>query len=63
MIEKRRKTIGVIATDPENIYQETVLNGIFRKAKEYGYDVLVFTTFVKATAIAEFQVLTKLIKL
>lgn len=49
MIEKRRKTIGVISTDPENIYQETVLNGIFRKAKEYGYDVLVFTTFVKAT--------------
>lgn len=46
---KCRKTIGVITTDPENIYQSTVLEGIFRKASELNFDVLVFTTFVKAT--------------
>lgn len=49
MNAKRRKTIGVITTDPENIYQATVLEGIFRKANELDLDVLVFTTFVKAT--------------
>lgn len=46
---KRRKIIGVIATDPENGYQSNVLKGIFSRAQELGYDVAVFTTFVKAS--------------
>lgn len=49
MKNKKRKTIGVITTDPENIYQSKVLDGIFRKGAELNYDVLVFSTFVKAT--------------
>ncbi len=49
MNTERRKIIGVITTDPENIYQATVLEGIFKKANEFNFDVLVFTTFVKAT--------------
>ncbi len=46
---KKRKIIGVIATDPENGYQSQVLKGIFSQAKELDYDVAVFTTFVKAS--------------
>ncbi|MCQ2465266.1 MAG: GGDEF domain-containing protein [Oscillospiraceae bacterium] len=43
-----RKKIGVITTDPENIYQVKVLEGITGKAAQMNYDVLVFATFVKA---------------
>jgi len=46
---KKRKLIGVITTDPENIYQTTVMKGIFAKADELDYDIVVFTTFVKAS--------------
>jgi len=52
-VEKRRKKIGVITTDPENIYQGKILEGIFSKAAECDYDVLVFTTFVKANHLNE----------
>ncbi len=45
---KKRKLIGVITTDPDNIYQVNVMKGIFAKAKELDYDVAVFTTFVKS---------------
>ena len=48
---EKRKIIGVITTDPENGYQVNVLKGIFSKAHELGYDVAVFTTFVKASHI------------
>ncbi len=53
MTGSKRRKIGVIATDPENIYQAKVLEGIFRQASELGYDVLVFSTFVKETHPSE----------
>lgn len=52
-MEGRIKKIGVITTDPENIYQGKILEGIYSKAAEFNYDVLVFTTFVKANHLNE----------
>ena len=43
-----RKKIGVITCDPENFYERKILEGIFKMSEQYNYDVLVFTTYVKA---------------
>ncbi len=45
---KKRKTIGVITTDIYETYQRNVMRGIQREAAAQGYDVVVFSTFLKA---------------
>lgn len=47
-MSQRRKTIGVITTDIYEAYQQNVLAGIQREAAAHGYDVFVFSTFLKA---------------
>ena len=45
---KKRKTIGVITTDIYETYQRNVMRGIQREAAAQDYDVVVFSTFLKA---------------
>lgn len=45
---QRRKMIGIITTDIYEKYQQNVLNGIQREAAAHGYDVVIFSTFLKA---------------
>lgn len=47
-MSQRRKAIGVITTDIYETYQQNVLNGIHKEAAVHGYDVMVFSTFLKA---------------
>ncbi len=45
---KKRKTIGVITSDIYETYQQNVMRGIQREAYAHDYDVVVFSTFLKA---------------
>ncbi len=45
---KKRKKIGVITTDIYEAYQRNVVRGIRREAAARDYDVVVFSTFLKA---------------
>lgn len=45
---KRRKTIGIITTDIYEAYQQNVMRGIQREASAHGYDLVVFSSFLKA---------------
>ena len=44
----KRKLIGVILSDATAEYPRKVLRGIIRQAKEYDYNVAVFSTFIKS---------------
>ncbi|MBQ5333922.1 MAG: GGDEF domain-containing protein [Oscillospiraceae bacterium] len=43
----KRKTIGVIIAEPESIYQQRVLRGIFMQCEKYGYNAAVFSSLSK----------------
>lgn len=43
-----RKKIGLIIVNPESIYQQRVMNGVFSRCDMYGYDVAVFCPLVNA---------------
>ena len=43
----KRKVIGVILSEPESIYQQRLLRGIFMQCREYGYDAAVFASLSK----------------
>lgn len=43
-----RKKIGLILANPEAIYQQRVMNGVFSSCNKYGYDVAVFCPLVNA---------------
>ena len=43
----KRKVIGVLLSEPESIYQQRLLRGIFLQCSEYGYDVAVFASLSK----------------
>lgn len=45
---KRRKTIGVIAADIYESYQQSIIRGIQKEAAVRDYDVVVFSPFIKA---------------
>jgi len=43
----KRKIIGVLLCEPESVYQQRVLRGIFLQCREYGYDAAVFASLTK----------------
>ncbi|WP_432650303.1 LacI family DNA-binding transcriptional regulator [Huintestinicola sp.] len=43
----KRKVIGVLLSEPESIYQQRLLKGIFMQCREYGYDAAVFASLSK----------------
>ena len=43
---KKRKLIALITTNPESLYQQRVMNGVFGQCEKYGYDVAVFSPLV-----------------
>lgn len=43
----KRKVIGVLLSEPESIYQQRLLKGIFMQCREYGYDAAVFAALAK----------------
>lgn len=45
---KKRKTIGVITSDIYETYQQNIMRGIQQEAYAHDYDVVVFSTFLKA---------------
>lgn len=47
-MDKRRKTIGIITTDIYEAYQQNVMRGIQKEASLHDYDLVVFSTFLKA---------------
>ena len=49
------KKIGVIINEAHDFYQTKLLKGINKKATELGYDVLVFTNFIKATSLKNYE--------
>lgn len=44
----KHKVIGVILTEPESIYQQRLLRGVFLQCRQYGYDTAVFTSLSKS---------------
>lgn len=47
-MEKVRKLIGVIVSDVSAEYSRRTVRGIIRQAKEYDYNVAVFSTFIQS---------------
>ena len=47
LVKSKRKLIGVILSDATAEYSEMLLKGIIAQAKEYDYNVAVFSTFIK----------------
>lgn len=43
----RRKLIGLIMANPEAVYQQRILDGVFAACHKYGYNVAVFTPLVQ----------------
>lgn len=43
----KRKTIGVIIAEPESVYQQRLLKGIFMQCEKYGYNAAVFCSLAK----------------
>ncbi|MCI7767241.1 MAG: GGDEF domain-containing protein [Oscillospiraceae bacterium] len=43
----KRKTIGVIIAEPESVYQQRLLKGIFKQCEKYGYNAAVFCSLSK----------------
>lgn len=44
---KKRKIIALITTNPESVYQQRVMEGVFSQCNRYGYDVAVISTLVQ----------------
>lgn len=44
----RRKLIGFIVANPEAVYQQRAMNGLFEQCSRYGYDCAVFATLVQS---------------
>ncbi len=52
---KKRKLIGVILSEAEELYQHKLLKGIINECYFLDYDVAIFTTFIKNTGIPEYK--------
>ncbi len=46
----KRKLIGLITANPEAVYQQRVMEGVFAQCRKYGYDVAVFAPLMQACA-------------
>lgn len=54
-ILKKRKLIGVIISEGEELYQHKLLKGIITQCYCLNYDVAVFSTFVRDTGLPEYK--------
>ncbi len=52
----KRKLIGVILSDATADYPRKVLRGIIKQAKEYDYNVAVFSTFIKSEGTSKHRI-------
>lgn len=52
---KKRKLIGVIISEAEELYQHKLLKGIIMQCYALDYDVAVFSTFIKDTGLPEYK--------
>lgn len=43
----RRKLIGLLLPNPEAVYQQRIINGVFSQCQKYGYDCAVFSPLVQ----------------
>lgn len=43
----RRRLIGLLTANPESIYSQRIMEGVFSQCRSYGYDVAVFTPMVQ----------------
>ncbi len=53
---KKRKLIGVIISEVEELYQHKLLKGIITQCYALNYDVAVFSTFIKNTGLPEYKI-------
>ncbi len=52
---KKRKLIGVIISEAEELYQHKLLKGIITESYSLDYDVAIFSTFIKNTGLPEYK--------
>jgi len=52
---KRRKLIGVIISETEELYQHKLMKGIIAESYSLDYDVAIFSTFIKDTGMPEYK--------
>jgi diguanylate cyclase (GGDEF)-like protein len=53
---KKRKLIGVIISEVEELYQHKLLKGIISECYPLDYDVAVFSTFIKDKGLLEYKI-------
>ncbi|NLP34767.1 MAG: GGDEF domain-containing protein [Clostridiales bacterium] len=53
---KKRKLIGVIISEVEELYQNKLLNGIISQCYALNYDLAIFSTFIKDTGLPEYKI-------
>jgi len=53
---KKRKLIGVIMSEVEELYQHKMLKGIISECYSLDYDVAIFTTFIKNKGLPEYKI-------
>src|SRR5690554_1916213 len=52
---KKRKLIGVLISEVEELYQQKLLRGIITQCYSLNYDVAIFSTFIKDTGLPEYK--------
>ena len=52
---KKRKLIGVLMSEVEELYQQKLLSGIISQCFSLNYDVAIFSTFIKDTGLPEYK--------
>lgn len=52
---KKRKLIGVLISEVEELYQQKLLRGIITQCYGLNYDVAIFSTFIKDTGLPEYK--------
>jgi diguanylate cyclase (GGDEF)-like protein len=53
---KKRKLIGVIISEVEELYQHKLLKGIISECYSLDYDVAIFSTLIKDTGLPEYKI-------
>ena len=52
---KKRKLVGVIISEVEELYQHKLLKGIITQCYALNYDVAIFSTFIKDSGPPEYK--------
>ncbi|HBI72221.1 MAG TPA: hypothetical protein DDY59_03415, partial [Lachnospiraceae bacterium] len=52
---KKRKLIGVIISEVEELYQHKLLRGIISQCYALDYDIAIFSTFIKDSDFTEYK--------